>query len=107
MFTGMNSITYRNNVNIASGPKLYSFKDVQCHCTNNSCWIVITNQVYDVTKFLEEVSGHVDKVNEFKVIVAIALILSEILDISHLKKTLMYAHKPTIHLRKTICRYAT
>ena len=62
LFTGMNSITYRNNVNIASGPKLYSFKDVQCHCTYNSCWIVITNQVYDVTNFLEEVSGHVDKI---------------------------------------------
>jgi len=37
--------------------KKYSFKDVESHKDKKSCWIVINDQVYDVTKFLEEHPG--------------------------------------------------
>jgi cytochrome b involved in lipid metabolism len=37
--------------------KKYSLKDVESHQDKKSCWIVINDHVYDVTKFLEEHPG--------------------------------------------------
>jgi len=37
--------------------KLFSLKDVESHKDKKSCWIVINDNVYDVTKFLEEHPG--------------------------------------------------
>lgn len=38
-----------------SAAKLYSLKDIATHNTNKSCFLVIHNNVYDVTEFLNEV----------------------------------------------------
>lgn len=35
--------------------KLYSLSDIANHNTNKSAWIVIHNNIYDVTAFLNEV----------------------------------------------------
>lgn len=32
--------------------KQYTLKDVASHCTEESCWMVINDRVYDVTDFL-------------------------------------------------------
>jgi len=37
------------------GTKKFSLKEVTGHTDKKSCWIVIHDNVYDVTKFLEEV----------------------------------------------------
>lgn len=37
--------------------KTYRLTDVQSHKDSKSTWLIIHDQVYDVTKFLEEVSG--------------------------------------------------
>ncbi|XP_021968211.1 cytochrome b5 [Folsomia candida] len=37
--------------------KKYSLKEVEAHKDKKSCWIVIADNVYDVTKFLEEHPG--------------------------------------------------
>ena len=34
----------------------YSRHDVRQHCDDTSCWIIVDDKVYDVTKFLAEVS---------------------------------------------------
>lgn len=39
----------------AAATKKYSLKEVEAHKDKKSCWIVISDNVYDVTKFLEEV----------------------------------------------------
>lgn len=36
--------------------KVYEMSEVQQHRSNESCWVVIHDEVYDVTKFLEEVN---------------------------------------------------
>jgi len=36
-------------------PNKFALKEVESHVDKKSCWIVIHNNVYDVTKFLEEV----------------------------------------------------
>merc|ERR1712227_346500 len=36
---------------------VYSRKEVSAHCTEQDCWLIIHNQVYDVTSFLEEHPG--------------------------------------------------
>ena len=36
--------------------KVYRFEEVKKHRDAKSAWLVIHNKVYDVTKFLEEVS---------------------------------------------------
>jgi hypothetical protein len=40
----------------AQAVKKYSLKEVEKHKDKNSTWLVIHDNVYDVTKFLEEVS---------------------------------------------------
>mgnify|MGYP001792791411 CR=1 FL=1 len=35
--------------------ELFSMTEVANHCDHNSCWVVIDNIVYDITKFLDEV----------------------------------------------------
>jgi len=40
-----------------SEPKKYALKEVESHNTKKSCWIVIHDNIYDVTKFLEEHPG--------------------------------------------------
>ena len=35
--------------------KRYTLEDVKQHKTAKSCWIIIHDKVYDVTKFLNEV----------------------------------------------------
>jgi len=42
---------------MSDGVKKFSLKDVEAHKDKNSCWIVISDSVYDVTKFLEEHPG--------------------------------------------------
>ncbi|CAL1283735.1 unnamed protein product [Larinioides sclopetarius] len=37
--------------------KTYTFEEIAEHSTSESAWIVIENNVYDVTKFLEEHPG--------------------------------------------------
>ncbi|GAB6021392.1 Cytochrome b5 isoform E [Chamberlinius hualienensis] len=37
--------------------KTYSIKDVEGHNNCQSAWIIVSNSVYDVTKFLEEHPG--------------------------------------------------
>ena len=43
-----------------SGPPeklpVYSWEEVKKHTTSESLWLVINNNVYDVTKFIEDVS---------------------------------------------------
>ena len=41
---------------MTSTPEVYRMEEVQTHKDVKSAWIVIHNKVYDVTKFLEEVS---------------------------------------------------
>jgi len=41
----------------AAAVKMYSLKEVEGHKDKKSCWIVISDNVYDVTKFLEEHPG--------------------------------------------------
>lgn len=36
--------------------KTYSLEEISKHNSNQSSWIVIHNNIYDVTKFLNEVS---------------------------------------------------
>lgn len=42
--------------------KKYSLKEVEAHKDKKSCWIVIADNVYDVTKFLEEVSRSIKSI---------------------------------------------
>ncbi|GBN86441.1 Cytochrome b5 [Araneus ventricosus] len=37
--------------------KTYTFEEIAKHSASESAWIVIENEVYDVTKFLEEHPG--------------------------------------------------
>ena len=37
--------------------KVYSLEEVNIHSTEKSCWLVIHNKVYDVTKFLNTHPG--------------------------------------------------
>jgi len=43
--------------NAADMLKQYSLAEVKKHNDNHSCWLVIHNEVYDVTKFLNEHPG--------------------------------------------------
>ncbi|GFR69870.1 cytochrome b5 [Elysia marginata] len=43
----------------------YSRYDVADHCTMDSCWIVINNRVYDVTRFLRMHPGGEDIILEY------------------------------------------
>ncbi|RVE46597.1 hypothetical protein evm_008730 [Chilo suppressalis] len=45
--------------------KIISLNEVNKHKTKKSCWMVIHNQVYDVTKFLEEHPGGEDALLEY------------------------------------------
>ncbi|CEF68838.1 Cytochrome b5 [Strongyloides ratti] len=40
-----------------AGDKIYKREEVKEHTTASSCWIIINNQVLDVTKFLDEHPG--------------------------------------------------
>lgn len=37
-------------------PKIIDLQDVSWHDTTNDCWVIIYDRVYDITKFLDEVS---------------------------------------------------
>ncbi|KAK9885989.1 hypothetical protein WA026_014775 [Henosepilachna vigintioctopunctata] len=37
--------------------KQYSFSEVKKHCDNKSAWIVVQNNIYDITSFLNEHPG--------------------------------------------------
>ena len=43
---------------VNGGPRIYSLAEVNEHNTLESCWTVIHNKVYDVTKFLDEVNHY-------------------------------------------------
>lgn len=43
---------------MAAETKYYTLAEVAKHKTNNDVWLVIHNNVYDVTKFLNEVNYH-------------------------------------------------
>uniref|UniRef100_A0A0N5BF44 Cytochrome b5 n=1 Tax=Strongyloides papillosus TaxID=174720 RepID=A0A0N5BF44_STREA len=40
-----------------AGDKVFKREEVKGHTTASSCWIIINNQVLDVTKFLDEHPG--------------------------------------------------
>ena len=40
-------------------PKKISLEEVKKHNAAGSSWLIIHNQVFDITKFLDEVSEHV------------------------------------------------
>jgi len=42
----------------------YSRSEVSYHCDSDSCWIVVNNKVYDVTRFLREHPGGEDIILE-------------------------------------------
>lgn len=46
----------RNQVAVATMGKEYTRKEVSEHKTAESLWIIISNSVYDVTKYIDEVS---------------------------------------------------
>merc|ERR1711977_545884 len=42
---------------ITTGPKVYELAEVNEHNDGKSCWMVIHDKVYDITKFLDEHPG--------------------------------------------------
>lgn len=50
--TEQEAITEEEN----TSPKTYSLEDVESHNNKTDIWITIRNKVYDVTKFIDEVS---------------------------------------------------
>ena len=44
-----------DEVEAKSSPKVYKLSEVEEHKERESCWMVIHEKVYDVTKFLDEV----------------------------------------------------
>lgn len=42
---------------MSSEVKTYSLAEIKAHNTNKSSWIVIHNNIYDVTEFLNEVGS--------------------------------------------------
>jgi cytochrome b5 len=40
-------------------------QEVNRHCSEESCWIVLSGKVYDVTDYLEEHPGGVNKIMEW------------------------------------------
>lgn len=36
--------------------KQFTLKEVSAHCTENDCWMVIKDLVYDLTDFMREVN---------------------------------------------------
>ncbi|XP_046552939.1 cytochrome b5-like isoform X3 [Haliotis rubra] len=49
---------------IKSCVPMYSLKDVAHHCDLESCWIVVSDLVYDVTNFIREHPGGEDIILE-------------------------------------------
>ncbi|CAF4305464.1 unnamed protein product, partial [Rotaria sp. Silwood2] len=45
--------------------KQFTLKDVSAHCTENDCWMVIKDLVYDVTEFMQEHPGGFDIMLEY------------------------------------------
>jgi len=45
------------NIKVVQLPKRkqYTLKDVSAHCTENDCWMVVKDLVYDFTDFMREV----------------------------------------------------
>lgn len=41
----------------SASPKVYTIEDLQQHKSREDCWVLISGKVYDVTKFLDEVSS--------------------------------------------------
>lgn len=41
---------------MAEGTKTFTLAEIEKHNEKNSAWLLIHNAVYDVTKFMEEVS---------------------------------------------------
>lgn len=56
-----------------AGTKTYSLAQVAEHNSNKSSWIVIHNNVYDVTAFLNEVSNELMIFNELYLIAHVQL----------------------------------
>lgn len=42
---------------VSASPKVYTIEDLQQHKTREDCWVLISGKVYNVTKFLDEVSS--------------------------------------------------
>lgn len=38
--------------------KQFALKDVSAHCTEDDCWMVVKDLVYDLTEFMREVHIH-------------------------------------------------
>lgn len=36
----------------STSPRFFTERDVACHCTKESCWVLLGTRVYDVTSFL-------------------------------------------------------
>lgn len=63
------STTHETNNNVAVEPvsklRQYTLKEVAAHCTIDSCWMVISDRVYDLTDFLEYHPGGYELMIEY------------------------------------------
>ncbi|XP_070574310.1 uncharacterized protein [Ptychodera flava] len=46
-------------------PNIYTMSEVCKHCDQQSCWLVINDEVYDVTKFVEKHPGGPEIIFEY------------------------------------------
>lgn len=55
------------NIKVVQLPKRkqYTLKDVSAHCTENDCWMVVKDLVYDFTDFMREHPGGSDIMLEY------------------------------------------
>ncbi|CAF0736407.1 unnamed protein product [Adineta ricciae] len=68
LFSALNNIqNHFFNFKVVQLPKRKQFtlKEVSAHCTENDCWMVIKDLVYDVTEFMREHPGGSDIMLEY------------------------------------------
>ncbi|KAK7114096.1 hypothetical protein V1264_000216 [Littorina saxatilis] len=53
----LDCVTVTQHRNMASQKKVFRAEEVKSHKDSKSTWLIIHNQVYDVTKFLDEHPG--------------------------------------------------
>lgn len=70
-FTGKESFPKQIQTNITPTPssqiveKMYSASDVAKHSTENDCWLIISNNVYDASKFLPSHPGDTQAIIQY------------------------------------------
>jgi len=58
------SASVRSSYDSENDAPAYSRSEVSDHCDSNSCWIIVNNKVYDVTRFLRKHPGGEDIILE-------------------------------------------